>query len=344
MSTQTKRSELRSLAIYIFSRTVSYIATLVFAVTITYILIRLMPVDIVETIISGITSTGMVYDPETINMLRNQLREMFGLKGTPIENYLNFMRRVFTFNFGPALISFPTPAKELVFSRLPWTVGLLSFTTIVSWLVGNILGILAGFYKDKKISKVLEGIAVTLYPIPYYIMALVLVFLFAYLIPVFPLTGGGITLNISFTLEGILNIIWYSTLPALSIIIIGVLGWWFLSSETLTKQIMGEDYVEYADMRGIPSKRILTRYVARNILMPQVTALGLALGGIFSGALLTEVIFSYPGVGLLAYRALFAGDLNTLMAVVFISMIGVATATYLLDILYPLIDPRVRYR
>ena len=330
---------------YIVERTIMYIATIFSGVTLTYLIVKAMPVDAVENILFGmITSVGAVYDPESIILLRKNLYEIFGIGGSPIESYLIFLRRVFAFDFGPSTIAYPTPASELVFNRLPWTVGLLLASTLITWTTGNLLGVIAGYFKDRKFARILEGIAITLYPIPYYIMALILIFLFAYLLRIFPLGGGLSIIPEKFDLQLVLNILWHSLLPAASLILPGALGWAFLSSRTLTMQTLTEDYTRYAEVRGLPGSHILKRYVLRNILLPQTTVLALSLGGIFGGALLTEIIFTYPGVGSIAYRAIFSGDIYTLMAVLFLSMIGVATGTYLLDLLYPLIDPRVRYR
>jgi len=330
---------------YIAERTIIYIATIFSGVTLTYLIVKAMPVDAVENILFGmITSVGAVYDPESIILLRKNLYEIFGIGGSPIESYLIFLRRVFAFDFGPSTIAYPTPASELVFNRLPWTVGLLLASTLITWTTGNLLGVIAGYFKDRKFARILEGIAITLYPIPYYIMALILIFLFAYLLRIFPLGGGLSIIPEKFDLQLVLNILWHSLLPAASLILPGALGWAFLSSRTLTMQTLTEDYTRYAEVRGLPGSHILKRYVLRNILLPQTTVLALSLGGIFGGALLTEIIFTYPGVGSIAYRAIFSGDIYTLMAVLFLSMIGVATGTYLLDLLYPLIDPRVRYR
>lgn len=340
------RTSKKALVEYVLTRTITYIATIFSAVTITYLLVKAMPVDAVENILFGmIQSVGAVYDPAEVIQLRKNLYEMFGLGGaSPLESYLIFLRRVFTFNFGPSFASYPTPALELVLIRLPWTLGLLSTSTIITWTVGNLLGVIAGYLRTKRFARALEGIAITLYPIPYYIMALILILLFAFLIPIFPLGGGISVIGEELTLDLILNIIWHSLLPALSLIIPGALGWSFLSSRTLTIETLAEDYTKYAEVRGLPGDYILRRYILRNILVPQMTVLALALGGIFSGALLTEVIFAYPGVGMLAYRAAFSGDINTLMAVLLLSMVSVATAVYLLDLLYPLIDPRIRHR
>jgi len=334
----------RALLTYIASRTATYIATILMAFTITFILLRAMPVSAVETIIASMTAQGQVYDPKALMQLRRSLYELFGLTGSPIEQYFRFLYRFLTLDFGPSILAFPTPVKELILDKLPWTVGLLGFSVIISWTVGNMLGTLAAVFEGTRFSKVLQSVALVIYPIPYYIMALVLIYLFAYLIPIFPLTSGAGIISQAITLEAVVDLVRRSALPALSIIIVGMLGWWFLSSRTLTLNVLSEDFTVYAELRGLPRNYILRKYVLRNILLPQTTALGLALGTIFSGALLTEIIFAYPGLGLLMYRAIANGDYSTALGVLSFSMIGVATATYILDLIYPFIDPRVRYR
>jgi len=327
---------------YLISRVLQYIATLFSAFTIVYFLLRAMPTNAVELFISTLTATGQYYDPQAVIEMRKVLYELFGLTGSPIEQYFTFLRRFLTLDFGLAFIPFGVPVRELLMRFLPWTIGLLSTTTILSWIVGNILGVIAGFARRSKFSKILQSIAVVLYPIPYYIMALVLIYLLAYLIPLFPLGTGGVLAPI-LSPEFILGVIRQSILPALSIMIISIFGWWFLSSRTLTINVMAEDFVLYAEMRGVPMRRLISKYVWRNVLMPQTTALALALGGIFGGALLTEVIFAYPGLGQLMYKAIFAGDYATALGVLSLSIIGVSTATLIIDLIYPLIDPRVRY-
>lgn len=328
---------------FVLVRILFFFATVITAMSITYILLRLMPVNAVENVISQITAQGQVYDPEALKVLRRQLYEIFGLTGSPWDQYLRYLRSVFTFDFGPSILAFPTPVRDLIGRFLPWTVGLLLMTTLISWSIGNLLGMIASIREGSRLSKMLQGIAVTIYPIPYYVMALVLIFLLAYLIPVFPLSASSIYIE-RIDLNTLISLLKATALPALSIIIVSTLGWWFLSSRTLTLRIMSEDFVEHAILRGLPWNLIVRRYVLRNILMPQITALGLALGGIFSGAIITEAIFTYPGLGLLLYRAVSTGDFSTALGVVTFSIYGVSLATLLLDLLYFFVDPRVRYR
>ncbi len=329
---------------FIAIRTAVLVATLFTAFTFTFLLLRAMPVSAVENVLAGLTVQGQVIDPQAIIELRKTLYEVFGLTGSPIDQYVSYLRRFLTLDFGPSIMSYPTPARELIIRRLPWTVSLLAFTTVLSWVLGNLLGVFASINRKKKISKVLVSLSLTLYPIPYYIMALTLIFLLAYLIPIFPLVGGFGEAVFTDIFILIREWLYRSALPALSIIMISMFGWWFLSSFSLTLNVQTEDYVYYAELRGLAQSRILKNYIFKNVLLPQVTTLGLSLGGIFGGALLTEMLFSYPGVGMLVYRAVLSGDYPTALGMLSLTIIGVAIATYILDIIYPFIDPRVRHR
>ncbi len=335
----------RFFLIYLTSRFIIFILTLFTAFSITFILLRLMPARVVDALIAQLSQQAQVISPEEFIRLKETLYEIFGLRGSFGELYLKFLYRFFTLDFGPSMIAFPTSVREIIARSLPWTLGLLSFTTLISWIIGNILGAVATTFEDrfKKATRLLQGIAITLYPIPYYIMAMVLVMLFCYIFPIFPLVGS-IAIGTRITISDVLTIIKASTLPALSIILISAFGWWFISSRALALNILAEDFVTYAEFRGVPPKKILKDYVFRNIMLPQVTALGLALGSIFSGALLTEVIFSYPGLGFTLYRAVITGDYSTALGILSLSIIAISSATLILDISYMLLDPRVRYR
>jgi len=330
---------------YLISRLIVFVLTLLAAFSITFILLRLMPARVVEALLAQLSQQAQAINPEDFIKMRETLYEIFGLKGSFGELYLKFLYRFLTLDFGPSMIAFPTPVRDLIAKSLPWTLGLLTFTTLISWSIGNILGAVATTFEDrfKRTAKLLQGIAIVLYPIPYYIMAMVLVMLFCYMIPIFPLVGS-IAIGTRITISDIITIIKASTLPALSIILINAFGWWFISSRALTLNILAEDFIAYAEFRGVPPKKILRDYVFRNIMLPQVTALGLALGSIFSGALLTEVIFSYPGLGFTLYRAVITGDYSTALGILSLSIIAISSATLILDISYMLLDPRVRYR
>jgi len=270
------------------------------------------------------------------------MKELYGLKGSLLEQYVTFLRRLLTGDFGPSLVHFPIPAIRIVHKALPWTLSLLSISVIIGWLMGNLLGGIAGYFSDRKWAKSLGIFATAVYPIPYYIMALILIMLLTYILPIFPTYGAPPVLP-SLSLTFILSYLHHTFLPALSLVLVNY-GWWFLSMRSLITKTISEDYVEFAKVSGVPERRLLWRYVIRNSLLPQVTGLSVALGGIFNGALITEVVFSYPGIGWILYTSVMSGDFNLMMAITTYSIVAVATATLLLDLLYPLVDPRIRYR
>ena len=168
-----------------------------------------------------------------------------------------------------------------------------------------------------------------------------MIILFAYVLPIFPLA---VTIRTSgFTWEHIANILYNSALPALSMILVGT-GWWVISMMTLASNTAEEDYVGFARLKGLSERRIMYRYVLPNAALPQVTMLALRLGGVFGGAMITEMLFTYPGIGMLIYTGIVQNDYNLIMGSVTISIVAVATATFIVDILYPFMDPRVRLR
>jgi peptide/nickel transport system permease protein len=327
---------------FLLSRVLTFMMVVFIGVTTVFFVPRFLPTDPVEGMISKMVSMSAFMEPEAIESMRQTLNESFGLEGTLWEQYTGFFKRViFTQDFGPSLAMYPTPVNQLIAEALPWTLGLLLTSTIIAWLIGNAIGLLAGFRKEKSYSKVLEGISIFLYPIPYYILALILIMVFSYLLPIFPLSmtirGEG------FTWEHIQSVIYNSLMPALSMILIGT-GWWVISMKTLSGGIAEEDYVHFARLKGLKESKIMTKYVLPNAALPQITMLALQIGSVFNGALITEILFGYPGVGTLLYSGILQADYNLMMGTITVSIISVAAATFIIDLLYPFIDPRVRYK
>jgi peptide/nickel transport system permease protein len=173
-------------------------------------------------------------------------------------------------------------------------------------------------------------------------LAFILLILFTYYWPVFPLVGGSRGTP-GFTWSYLSSLVYYAFLPAVSIII-GATAFRFIMAKALTCLELSSDYVKYAETAALPKRTILWFYIIRNTMLPQVTDLGLSLGLIFEGALITEVVFGYPGIGYVLYTAINAGDYNLIMGITLLSIVGVATASLLIDLSYPLFDPRVRFR
>lgn len=326
---------------YFALRLLTWALTILIGVTFIFFIPRMFPSDPVETMIGQIEARSGSMDPEAKDAMRRSLRVQFGLEGTLWEQYTSFLwKGLLHFDFGPSLMSFPTPASEIIMRNLPYTVGLSLFTTIVAWCIGNFIGLLAGFRKNKRSSKILEGIAICIYPIPYFIVALVLQIIFSFVLGWFPLTttimyNGGFVSFITSLLKA-------SVLPAVSMLLLGT-GWWIISMKSLASTTAEEDFVLYARYRGLSEGKIGSSYVFRNSILTQITALAMSLGGVFNGSIMTEIIFTYPGVGTLIQDAIVQSDYNMIMGCITISIVAISTCTLIADLIYPFIDPRIRY-
>ncbi|MDA9518968.1 ABC transporter permease [Bradyrhizobium sp. CCBAU 11434] len=326
---------------YVGRRLAQFLLVVFIGINIAYVVTHASPIDPVEQSISAVTSFGNTA-PDAIEQMRKSLRELYGLGGTPVQQYLTFWKRILSADFGPSLSAFPTPVGTLIGRALPWTACLLTVSTLIAWVLGNLLGGLAGYYRQSRGLKLMGVIAMGLHPIPYYILAMLLLILFGFIWPVLPISGGA-TMNLPQTLtpEFVFSVLQHAVLPALSLILIGV-GSWFLGMRSLVSNVLAEDYVVYAELAGVNSWRILTSYVMRNALVPQVTGLAMSLGGIFNGAVITEKVFGYPGLGSLLVDAVYAGDYGLVLGVTTISILSVSVGVLAIDLLYPLLDPRVK--
>ena len=328
---------------YLIPRFIQYILVIFFGVTAVFIIPRLLPNDPVLRTISELRSRGASLEPGAMDKIIADLTEMYGLGGSWLDQYGAFWARLARGDLGVSFFQFPTPVTTLIGTALPWTTGLLLTTTILAWVIGNVLGAFAGYFSSSRWSQGLDAIAMVIRPMPYYIFAFALLLIFAYALRWFPVSGGSTlgrqpTLSFSY----IQNVLWHSFLPALSISILGI-AVWFQTMKLVVQSVVGESYVQYARMGGVTERKIVTRYVFRNALLPQITGLALSLGLIFSGALITEIVFSYPGIGTLLYRAIVNGDYNLIMGITVFSIFAITTTVLIVDLLYPLLDPRIRY-
>jgi peptide/nickel transport system permease protein len=326
---------------YAAKRFGQFVFVVVTGITLAFIIAHLSPVDPVEQSLSLMTGFS-ASDPRAIEILRQSLSELYGVKGSVLDHYLIFWRRVVTGDFGPSLSAFPTPVMTIILRAMPWTFGLLVLSTIFAWIAGNILGALAGYFRTSRLLKAIGIGVMALQPLPTYIVGLTLVIFLGYVWPLFPISGGAqVNLPPAFGWSYIRSVLMHGTLPALTLVLVG-LGGWFISMRSLVSNIVTDDHVVYAELAGVRSRTIFSQYVARNAMLPQVTGLALSLGHVFSGAVIVEFIFGYPGMGQLLIAGIYAGDYSLVLGVTTIAIISVATAMFLIDILYPLIDPRVK--
>lgn len=330
-------------AIYVAKRLGLYFIVLFIGLTITFLLPRLMPTSPVDGYIGQLQSRADgALPPEAIAELRVNLEQLYGLRGDLFSQYLAYLKRVvIDFDFGPSFTYYPQQVSTMILNALPWTLGLLLTATLIAWLLGNMVGLVAGYFHKHRAASILEFVGILLYPIPYYILAVTVLLLLAYIFPIFPLSP---TFPVGeMTFDKVRMILYNSLLPGITLVLAGF-GWNILAMKALAVATTEEPFVTYARLKGTSNWTRMTRYVFRNALLPQVTALALSLGMVFNGALLTEIIFSYPGIGLIMRTAASGGDYNVLYGALTLSIIAVATAGLVIDLIYPLLDPRIRHR
>ncbi len=329
---------------YLVPRLIQYVLIIWLGITIVFLVPRLTPNDPVMAMISVMRARGSTLEPGAMDGIIQDLTEMYGLQGSWLDQYWAFWGRLFHGDFGVSFFQFPTRVNQLIATALPWTLGLLLTTTAISWIFGNIIGGLAGYYARKGWSRTLDAVAMLIRPLPYYIFAFTLLVLFAGLVfHWFPVSGGAsLGARPAFTWSYIKDVLWHSTLPALSLSILGG-AVNFQTMKLIVQNVSAESFVQYARLGGISEGRIVSKYVIRNALMPQITGLALSLGQIFSGALITEIVYGYPGLGMLLYNAIVRADYNLIMGITMLSIVGITTAILIVDLTYPLFDPRVRY-
>jgi len=280
-------------------------------------------------------------NPDLVKAVNKRLMEEFGIDKPMHIQFFEFTSRLLRGDLGTSISFYPRKVANLVFVYLPWSLGLLIPSTIVSWVVGNLLGALAAYKRKTAVDNALLPVFLTLSQTPYYWLAMILLYLFAVTFRIFPLTGAYSTLKIpALTLSFILDMLHHYALPFLSITM-GAIGGWAIGMRAMVIYELGADYVSYADSLGLPDNRVL-RYVFRNSMLPQVTGLALNLGLMLGGALITELVFSYPGTGFLVFRALSTLDYPLIQGTFILLISTLLLANFIVDLVYAYIDPRIR--
>ncbi len=316
------------------------VAVVVTAATLNFVLPKLAPKNPVASKLIEMSETGASVGD--IESLLKVYEAKFGLDRPIVLQYFDYLGSLFTFDLGYSISFYPTRVADLILSALPWTIGLLFTATIIAFLLGTLLGALVAWEKAPKFLQVVTPGIMVLAALPYYLLGLVLIYLFAFVWHVFPLQGGYSILAFPGWNWGfVLDVLYHSLLPALSIVLASV-GSWALAMRGMMVTVQGEDYMLYSEANGLRPRRRFLHYGVRNAILPQMTALALQLGHIAAGAVLVERVFLYPGVGMLLFRAIERSDYFVIYGVVFIIVVMVALSMLLVDLLYPLLDPRIR--
>lgn len=324
---------------YIVRRSIVYVLSLFGGLLINFLAPRLVPGNPLQTRLMELQRMGVRAGGK--EFVEKYMR-IFGLDQPIHIQFINYLSSIFQGNLGVSITRFPTEVKDVIAAHLPWTLGLLFSSYFICFFIGVILGALVG-WKSTRIRSAILMIFIVLSQMQYYTIAMSLIYLFAFLFPIFP-TGSAYSLGATYEtiFHQIADIIWHATLPALSIILIGI-GGWSLAARGLMVSVKGEDYLMLAKAKGLNSRRKFLYYGLKNTLLPQVTDLAITLGFVAAGSILVEVIFRYPGMGFVLYRAILALDYPLIQGIALMYVFGVTTAGFIIDLLYPFIDPRVRY-
>jgi peptide/nickel transport system permease protein len=327
---------------YYVKKIFGYVLTIWGALTVTFLLFRLIPTNPIESWVRSLEQQYSVGIEGGENMAEFYM-EQFGLTGSLWEQYWRYLYNVIIKrDLGPSFVNFPTPVQELLWRRLPWTLGLLTVSISISWVLGLLIGAIAAWNRDTWAADALTNVSIALSQVPPYLIALFLVLFLGYQWGLLPTRGAwDAQYEIGFTWDFIKSVISHSILPALSIIIVSLASW-ILSTRSLVVSNLGEDYLLYAEAKGLKPSNIMIGYALRNALLPQATGLALTLGTMMNGQLLIELTFVYPGLGELMSRAIQVFDYNTMMGIIILSVIAVMTASLVVDLLLPVLDPRVR--
>lgn len=329
---------------YLVKRVGQFFLVLWLAATLNFLLPRFAPGNpIRERLISQASQGGPLQ--EGIQEMVRAYNIEFGLDKPLWVQYGRYLYHVFQLDFGYSITAYPARVMPMILAALPWTIGLLLTASILSFAIGTLLGALIGWPRAPKfLRQFLLPPMITLAAIPYYLLGLVLVYLLSVRFAVFPISGGySIGTIPALSPAFLLDVVRHSLLPGMSLVLVQI-GFSALAMRGMMVTTYGEDYVTFAEAKGLKGWRIFFSYALRNAILPQVTGFVLALGQVISGSVVVEAIFGYPGMGSLLIRAISGLDYFLIYGIVFMTVLTIALATLLVDLIYPILDPRISYR
>jgi peptide/nickel transport system permease protein len=322
---------------FLTRRLVVYFIAAWVALTLNFFIPRAMPGNAVQDIMSKFPNL----QPSAYRALQAMLG--VGHPGPLWHQYFSYLGDVFHLNFGTDVSSYPASVSSLLGQTIPWTLTLVGTATVIAFLLGTGLGIAAGWRRGGALDKILPGL-MFLQAVPYFFLALILVELLAVNLHLFPLGqgyNGGLIPGWNWGF--ISSAVDHSILPAFTIVITTMAGW-MLQMRNVMVTTIGEDYVLAGQAKGLSSRRLVLTYAARNAILPQLQGFGLALGFVVSGAIVMEIVFSYPGIGLLLLNAVTSNDFPLMQAIFLVITFTVLLANLIVDLIVVFVDPRARSR
>lgn len=328
---------------YFFRTLIQTLITIWAVTTFTFFLIRLMPGNPVQVYIAQLINTENITYEEAYSRAASQFS--FDLNASPVQQYLDYLGKLVQGNLGQSITSTGTQVIDQILRFLPWTLFSAGMGLLVSFVLGLILGMLMAYYRNSALDHVLSFISAVFSAVPNYIFGLLILVVFGVQLKWFnigELRGTyDPSLTPAFTLEFILNIIKHAFLPILTYVL-GTLGTWMLSTKSSTVSVLGEDYINVAEARGLSQRRIILSYVGRNAALPLFTLLAISIGFVLGGSVLIEELYVYKGLGSFLFQSISQRDYTSMQGVFLVITISVVMSNLLADLLYSRLDPRVR--
>jgi peptide/nickel transport system permease protein len=324
---------------FVLRRLGFFVLTLWAAVTLNFFLPRLMPGN------PALAMMGKFRGPVNPAALK-ALEVAFGVdtKQSLISQYFTYIGDIATGKFGTSLYFYPESVGHVILDAIPWTLGLVGVTTILAFVLGTGIGIVAAWRRGGVTDSILPPVFVITSAIPYFWIGLMLILIFSEKLSWFPSSNGyDVTLLPSLTGAFIGNILWHAILPAAALLITTI-GTWVLTMRNTMVTVLAEDYVRMARAKGLPGRRIMFDYAARNAILPNLTGFAMSLGFVVGGAILVEYVFNYPGVGYMLLQAVDNEDYPLMQALFLLITVAVLVAILIADIATAVFDPRTRAR
>ena len=312
------------------------------ATTLVFFIPKLTPRNpLREKLMEAASRSGFI--EEGFNEMVASYEERFGLDQPVWKQYLNYMGDIAHGDLGYSIANYPQKVSTLIAQSLPWTIGLLATATIIAFFLGTILGALMAWPKSSAFIRYVLPSFLVLGAIPAYLIGLILVYFLAYKLGWFPTARGfSIGLEPNLSLNFILDVMYHSILPAVALIVT-TMGGWVIGMRGMMVTVQGEDYMIFGEAKGLRDKRLFYRYGVRNAILPQVTGLALSFSLLVAGSVLVEIVFQYPGLGGRLYASIKQLDYFMIYGIVLIMVVAIAIAMFIMDLIYPMLDPRITY-
>lgn len=327
-----------SLTRYLLRKAAWYVGALFAAIVLNFLLPRLVPGNPVDDIVSSLGRQGV--EGDQLKTIHAYYVHAFGLDKPMWQQFVIYLGHLFTGNLGVSFAQYPAHVSTLIGQALPWSIALQLPAILIGWIVGNVLGAVAAYRGGWFDRGAFLGSLFTS-SMPYYCLAILLLYLLAVVLPILPPSGGYSFGNVpSLSLSFITDAGAHYWLPFLSLVVVFI-GGQAVGMRSMSIYELGSDYVNYGRGLGVRDRTII-RYIFRNAMLPQVTGLALSIGTLVGGALITEIVFSYPGIGYLLFNAISQNDYPVVAGIALLITVAVLIANFCVEVAYGVIDPRIR--